>query len=147
MTVKAFIKSTRDVLALKGQQCVRASAGYARTLLLDCGMLRPPDSIGYEEPEIGLVAECPWRLDSRTSVIVGSGDPEDVIDSRLQICLGKTVDAVEVFPPSYTLRVALSDGLTVWVFPDDSRDFVACSEYPRSSWYVAGFAVSEGWEC
>lgn len=146
MSIRAFAASAEHAKRLRGRACVRVGIGYGKALLLDFGTLAPPDESGYMQPQIGLVAECPWRLESSGAVIVGSGDPTESGDQRLKICLGKVVAGVAISRPSYTLRLGLTDDLTLWVFPDDSRDFAVDQKDPRSSWYVAGFAVPSAWE-
>jgi hypothetical protein len=141
MTLRAFEASANQARRLKGERCIRASLGYADALLLDFGALRLAHPSGVELPAIGLVAECPWRLDSQTNVIVGYGDPAEIGAARLQECIGKSVTGVTIYKPSYMLRLKLEGDLVIWVFPDDSRRFSNDTDFNRSSWYIAGYTV------
>lgn len=145
MTTRAFATQAKRARSLRGHECSRAQSGYARALMLDFGSLSEPDAAGYRKAQRTFVAECPWRLENPREVIVGSGDEEGTIDTRLRACVGGVVSRVEIYTPSYTIRLRLGD-LLIWIFPDDARHFVETSEYPRSPWYLSGSEISEGWE-
>lgn len=146
MTIKAFEAQVRHLPLIEGKECVRAGIGYARALLLDFEQLHPPDARGYQEPERSLVVECCWRLETATEVLIGSSDEDDELRKAVAVCVGRRISGVEVFRPSFMLHIQFTDNLSLWVFPDSASDFVAESEYPRSSWFLAGRAVPEGWE-
>ncbi len=159
MTFKAFVAQARHLRALRGELCVRAKTGaYAWALLLDFGTLAPPDHRGYRQPQKGLVVECPWRIETRSAVIVASADAhvtdaagrrvqmEGLIEGKIQICVGKRIARVSVYRPSFMACVQFTDDLKLWIFPEDSADYEIVSEDPRCSWYVAGSAVPSGWE-
>lgn len=147
MTLRAFIRQAEDLRLLDDQVCVRASeGGFSGALLLDYGTLHPPDQDGYHQPDKGLVIECPWRLENSTDVIVGSGDQSDIVESRVQTCVGRRVRQIEVHPPSYMACIRFDGDLALWIFPDDSSDYTTQSEYPRNPYFVAGRTTPMGWE-
>lgn len=146
MTVKVYESQARRVQALVGARCVRAQTGMAQALLLDFGDLAAPDRTGYRSPELSLVADCPWRVESTTAVLAGSGDAAGTGDAALAVCVGKSVTSVAVASPSFGVRVAFGDSLTVLVFPDDPREFTDPSPFPRSGWYVTGRTLPDHWE-
>ena len=147
MTLKAYQTQAQTLRSFRGKTCVRATTGaYSWSLLLDFGSLGPANAQGYREPEYGLVIECPWRLEDRAHVIVGSGDDAEIIDARLQPCVGKHLVRLSIHRPSYMVHVYFTDDLSLWIFPDDTKDYSSTSEHPYSPWYVVGSAVSGGWE-
>ena len=147
MTLKAFIAQARKLSLLNGEMCVRASPGaYDWALLLTFGMLYPPDATGYREWGKGIVVECPWRLETQTEVIVGSGNTDGTIREKIQACVGRRAIETEVHLPSYTACICFDEGLTLWIFPDDSRDYALQSDHPSSPWYLVGRAIPPGWE-
>jgi hypothetical protein len=147
VTLKAFQAQARHLSALPDAVCFRAATGaHAWVLLLDFGALGPPDERGSRQPDFGPVVECPWRLEDGLRVIVGSGDQDEVIAPRIQACVGRRVIGTEVLTPSYTARVRFEGDLTLWIFPDDSKDYAESSEHPSCPWYLAGLAVPGGWQ-
>ena len=146
MTLRAFATQERRLPILVGEVCSRAGVGGAGALLLDFGALLPPDEHGRQAAETGLVAECPWRLETISAVIVGYLDDDDTIEQRVQACTGRQVIDVGVFHPSYTVAVSFEGDLSLWIFPCDSKDYVDQSPYPSSPWYVLGTGTADDWE-
>lgn len=147
MTLMAYRAQAQWLRALRGQTCVRAETGaYAWSLLLNFGELAAADADGYQEPTYGLVVECPWRLEDQTRVLAGSRGESETTDDALQVCVGKQLERISIYQPSFMFQARFSDGLLLWAFPDDVRSYALSSEYPKSPWYVAGRAVSGGWE-
>jgi hypothetical protein len=154
MTRQAYRSQAKRLRSLRGDVCVRAMTGAGTwALLLDFGMLHPPDAAGYREPEKGLVVECPWRLETAVAVLVSSDDgyssvhvpaarsPAE-IDAALQVCLGKRVEHITVYRPSFMIRLTFSGALRLWVFPVDSRAYQDDSG-PYCCWYLVGRAFPE----
>ncbi len=147
MTRRAYATQARILRSVRGETCVRAETGaYAWSLLLDFGTLQAPDADGYRAPAYGLVVECPWRLEDRTQVVAGSNDDAETVDARLQLCVGRRLTRVVVYQPSFMVHIYLEDGLSLWVFPDNPRDYAASTEPPYSAWYVAGHKADASWE-
>jgi hypothetical protein len=147
MTLRAFAAQARHLRALRGETCVRAATGaYAWALLLDFGMLHGPDDAGYREPEKGLVVECPWRVEDPRGVVVGSADDDERIHEGVRVFLSKQVVAVTVYRPGFMARVRLTEGVTLWMFPERAADFTASSEDISVPWYLTGRAFPVGWE-
>lgn len=147
MTLKAYLAQERVLRSMRGQTCARAATGAGSwSLLLDFGELAPANARGYREPRYGLVVECPWRLEDRTRVLAGSGDASETVDGAVQVCVGKRIERLTVYRPSFMLHVHFSAELSLWAFPEDTRSYAPTSDDPSSPWYVAGRVVSGGWE-
>ena len=144
MSLRSFKEDAKRLRTLRGEECVRAGVGYANTLLLDFRMLHPPNERGYRQPDMSLVAECSWRLETATRVLVGWGDADEDIETRVQVCEGKQVTDVRVFRPSYMARLRFSGDLSIWVFPDRSKFFDPHDEESGSQWYVTGRSFPDG---
>ena len=142
MTLTQFAENARLLRRLSGEVCIRARVGHASALLLDFGILYPLNHRGYQQPEKALTVECCWRLETRTEVIVGWGDQDETIEARLQVLVGKRVLKTRVYQPSYMASIQFAEDLRLWIFPDDSRDYAAQSEY-NVCWYVTGRAIPE----
>lgn len=154
MTRQAFLTQANRLRSVRGDVCVQAMTGAGPwALLLDFGLLHPPDARGYQEPEKGLVVECPWRLETAATVLVTSDDgysSEHVpaarspaeIDAALQVCVGKRVEHITVYRPSFMVRLIFSGALRLWVFPVESAAYRDDSG-PYCCWYLAGRAFPE----
>jgi hypothetical protein len=133
------------------------------TLLLDFGVFGPPDESGYRQAERSLIVECDWRLETATQVLAGSGSRHVAFDPAAGDCevhveddaelgpsvlrlVGRRVAAAEVFPPSYMARVEFDGDLTVWIFPDDPKDYTEESDDPSVPWFVTGSVLPSDWE-
>ncbi len=146
MTLKALSAQSRRLEQLHGKRCIQAGIGRASALLLDFEFLHEPDESGYRQPELSLVAECPWRIETSNEVIVGYFDADEALDPGVQVSVDRTITATEVVLPSYTVHITLSDDIYVWLFPCDSREYASVSEYPSSPWYVGGYSIPGSWE-
>lgn len=73
------------------------------------------------EGELGLLIECPWRVES-TDVPICSWSDDSVTDpletGLVEVLLDKTVETLEVTPPAMDLRLRLEGGLLLTVFCD-----------------------------
>lgn len=136
-----MIEHAIRVRSIQGQPCVRVRERADKPLLLDFGRLLPPDERGYQAPETRLVIDCPWRLDSRERVVVGYFDRESV-ELRLNACVAKRVEAIQVFEPAFTLWVRFEGGLALWVFPDDARVLTGPPSTDVGPWMVVGRAFA-----
>jgi hypothetical protein len=143
MTRQWLLAETALLKRLRNQICTSIGIGYASALLLDFGTAAAPDASGYREPELSLVVECPWRLETDQTVLAGSGDDDETIIDVIQSLIARKVEEVAVFQPSFTVRIAFGDRV-LWIFPDDSRSYAEDAKFPRSPWYVAGHGVSGG---
>jgi len=144
MTRQALVAHATLIQRLSNESCTSAGVGYAGALLLDFGTASSADPSGYREPELSLVIECPWRLEAEHSVLVGSGDEDDVVEDVIQSLIHCRAKEILIFQPSFTVRLALGD-LVLWIFPDDSRSYEEFSEFPQSPWYVTGRGIPSGW--
>jgi hypothetical protein len=126
--------------------CSGARAGYAATLLLEFGEHNQPDARGYQCPEMGLIAECAWRLETPERVLAADLDADDTIERGLSVPVGQQLTAFDVFPPSFMLKLQFEDDLVVWTFPERSSDYAEVDDDPSVSWYITGIGVPEGWE-
>jgi hypothetical protein len=144
MTKQALQAQASLIQRLRHQTCTSVGIGYASALLLDFGTPSAPDATGYREPELSLVVECPWRLETVQSVLVGSGNDDETISTVIQSLLHSQVEAIAIFQPSFTVRLNIGT-VALWIFPDDAQSYAENAEYPRSPWYVTGRGVPSGW--
>lgn len=145
MSIRALVAQARALRTIHGRPCVRVGVGALTTLLLDFGKLFPPDPTGYEEPEFSVVAECPWRLETRERVIVGSGDERETIRAKGQVLLGRHLIESSIALPSYSARIDFEGEVILWIFPDAAEDYVDEDMDPRAPWYLAGRALPSDW--
>jgi hypothetical protein len=144
MTRQSLLAHATLIQRLRDQTCINASIGYATALLLDFGTASDADPSGYREPELSLVVECPWRLETDETVIVGSGDDDEYIIDAIQSLISCKVEEITIFQPSFTVSLVLGANV-LWIFPDDSRAYEDVAEFPQSPWYVTGRGVPSGW--
>jgi hypothetical protein len=146
VSMQAFVDQERKLLQyLDDETCIRAYRGHGEALLLDFRLYHPPDPgdpDAYQQPDRGLVIEaCAWRLENETHVIVGSENTYETIDILIQICVGKRVEEIHVYHPSFMVHIRFTEGLALWIFPDDSARYTDTDEGHRMPWYVAGRSV------
>ena len=82
-------------------------------------------------------------METKTEVIVGRGDEDETVESRLPVLVGKRVVQTRVYRPSYMVNIQFTDDLRLWIFPDNSRDYAIESEY-GVHWFVSGRAIPGG---
>lgn len=129
---------------LKDETCIRAWEGaFHGSLILDFGSFGEPDQTGYREPDLSLVLECPWRLETRNNVIVGSGDGSETIESTIQTCVGARIADTIVETPSYSARIIFACGMILSMFPSKSSYYDESREYASVPWYVTGSLIEE----
>ena len=144
MSRRSFKEEVKLLRTLKGEECIRVGVSVANILILDFRMFHPPNERGYREPHICLIAECPWRLETPSKVLVGMGDEDEDIETRVQVCVGRRVTRVTVYRPSFMVRLRFSDDLSLWVFPQDSRHYESDNKELRNEWYVFGRSFPDG---
>lgn len=146
MSARAFAAQARRLRALRSEVCLHAQTGaYTWALLLEFRARHSPGERERSRAEHCLVVECPWRLETPTSVLVASADGE-AIESDIQVCVGKQVLSVTVYRPSFMARLRFSDGLTLWLFPERTAEYAPNPENPSVSWYLTGRGIPSGWE-
>lgn len=143
MTVEQFATQARHLRKFIGETCVRARCGYASALLLDFGMLHSPDQSGYQQPDKGLTIECCYRLETGKEVVFGWADQDDLIESRIGVLVGKCIERVKIFKPSYMAHIRFSEDLRLWIFPDQWKDYDPERAEYFVSWFVSGRAIPD----
>lgn len=102
---------------LSGMRCSQVATDGDETLILDFGTLtESPD--GELSGSLYLVLECPWRIDSAETVLVGWENEEDEIIHFASLLIGVEVASVEVRKPGFDLILRFRGGHTLRIFPD-----------------------------
>ncbi|HEX7101373.1 MAG TPA: hypothetical protein VF201_01895 [Nitrolancea sp.] len=143
MAQEALLTHATLIQRLLHQTCTSVGIGYASALLLDFGTASNADPSGYREPELSLVVECSWRLETEHTVLVGSGEDDDAIADAIQVLMDCDVETIKISQPSFSVRLSFGK-LILWIFPDDARSYTDDAEFPRSPWYVTGHAIPIG---
>lgn len=130
--------------ALQGKRCWYAYAGFGCTVAVDLGRRIPRDKrlvalhrrLVREHPDAAadhpeehlrhmgeshLLIWCSWRLDDAKSPLASSDGEPDQCEQAIQRMIGKTVRQVEI-GGAWDLRLELSSGLVLSVFPDHVGD-------------------------
>jgi hypothetical protein len=142
-SLERFAVHARRLAMIDGRTCTRARRGYGGSLHVDFGALGPPGVRGYQQAELVLVCECPWRLDDDTQVIVGFHDAQEFVWTRIQTLIGRRFGPSDVLTPSYTVRMSIEGDLVLWFFPVDAKDYLPAHHSLHVPWYVTGYAVPD----
>ena len=149
MSYKAFVAQSRLLRTLIGEKCWKAEryeGDIWSDLSLSFGRQMSPEGDIESDHEKGLMIECPWRLETRDRVLVGTRDDKELINECIQSCVGATVYKTRFFRPSFMAVVRFDNDLRLWLFPEDSKDFRLVSRYHWAPWHFTGHAYEGGWE-
>ena len=125
---------------LEGLRCSQVSAGAEETLILDFGELSTShtgDLVGV----VVLLIECPWRIDSKESGLIGWEDDEDDILVAATALIGALVETVEVRRPGFDLILRFSNEHSLRVFPDCRAYFDDDLAGDVVPWQIGGEAI------
>jgi hypothetical protein len=107
----------RELLDLKGKPAWGLVRSYGSMFFLEIG--EPLPKIGEKRVHGEwhcLVEMCHWRIDTRSAMLIGSDDEQELIDRTFaHLDLG-FIESVEASSPSYDLRIAFSSGIRIGTF-------------------------------
>jgi hypothetical protein len=138
MTLADLEQHARRLPLLYGEECLRVSLGEDGAVGLDFALLHLPGADAEPRREKYLDVSCPWRLETRASVLAGDGDSAPFIAHAIQILRGRRLNNATIYRPSYMTRLDFDD-LFLWLFPSRSTDFMIDGAH-RVPWYVGGHA-------
>jgi hypothetical protein len=129
---------------LAGQVCWGTVAGAGRgsvlslnigsKLIRDVPVKNPnlSDEVRNYDPEYSLFIECSWRVNSKTQVLFGAWDENDVEGPKiqgLQALVNQKIRSVSCSEPAFDLEIVFENELTLRVFCDSTNDIDAADNY------------------
>jgi hypothetical protein len=68
--------------------------------------------------EASLLVWCSWRLDGESEALASSDEADEVIEHKLQVLVGTTLETVEITSRAWDLCLSFSGNLQLCVFCD-----------------------------
>lgn len=122
-------------------RCSQVSLAAEEALILDFGTLHEmPD--GQFAGSLALAIECPWRIDSPETAVIGWEDAEEDIIQLATVLIDAAVDDIEVRRPGFDLILRFTNSHSLRVFPDCRAYFDESVDDERLPWQVAGHPAS-----
>lgn len=122
---------------LRGMRCSQVSIGPEESLILDFGDLHPmPD--GQMAGDYALAIDCPWRIDSPETGVIGWEDPEEEIVDLARVLIDAAVREYEIRRPGFDLILTFSNDHSLRIFPDCRAYFYEELAGDRLPWQLAG---------
>lgn len=122
---------------LHGMRCSQVSVGADEALILDFGALNEtPD--GQLAGTLALGIECPWRIDSPETAVIGWEDIEEDIVQFATVLIEAAVTEVEIRRPGFDLILRFTNSHSLRVFPDCRAYFDDELAGERLPWQIAG---------
>ena len=142
MTRPAFEAQARLVQRLTDQTCSQVAIGEDDELVIDFGNLEQTGP-GEFDGEAWLIVECPWRLESESSVLCGWDDEDDEIPEKTSVLIGQQAEEPTVRRPGFDLTLRFTNGYRLRIFPDCVSYYTDDTASLSIPWYVGGEAVTE----
>lgn len=122
---------------LQGMRCSQVSLGTEEALILDFGTLREmPD--GQMAGTLALAIECPWRIDSQETAVIGWEDEDDDVVQFATVLIDAAVEEAEIRRPGFDLILRFTNGHSLRIFPDCRAYFDDALAGERLPWQIAG---------
>jgi hypothetical protein len=126
---------------LGGATCSQVSLGAEEALIIDFGELRTTAE-GQLAGSLMLAIECPWRIDTTETPVVGWEDDEEDVAHLVTVLIGAVVDELEVRRPGFDLFIQFSNQHRLRIFPDCRAYFDEDLGGGALPWQLAGPAIS-----
>lgn len=125
---------------LRGMPCSQVSVGAEETLILDFGELHQmPD--GQMAGDYALAIDCPWRIDSPETGVIGWEDPEEEIVDLARVLIDSAMTEYEIRRPGLDLILTFSNDHSLRIFPDCRAYFYEELAGDRLPWQLAGSRI------
>lgn len=104
-----------EIKPLVGSNVAHAWKGYGSVIFLELGTLTQPKSEKLNHPpgRWRLAIEWDWRLESGTSILLGSSNTGAEIANRIGDLEGSTIESIDAFGDVPELLVSLSTGYRI----------------------------------
>lgn len=137
MSRQALEHQARVSQQLQGMRCSQVSVGADEALILDFGTLREmPD--GQMAGTLALAIECPWRIDSPETAVIGWEDDDEDIVQFATVLIDAAVDEVEIRRPGFDLILRFTNEHSLRIFPDCRAYYDDAPAGERLPWQIAG---------
>ena len=114
--------------------------GHGSALFLELGQLKEMPKGNNPKGEQTIMIDCSWRVEGKSSIIVGSWSENEEIDNVPELVIGKTLEKVGFFGRLPELNIKINNALWLLTFMIEKGDPDWSIKFKNNEW----LGVSDG---